>query len=332
MTIDMVFRKIQKIMGDVPVILAGTGVSLPHGTPGMPQLAAYLQRELRTKYVSDASWVVISSRLDDGKDLETALTNVTPEPSRELISDITALTWQLVTDQDLKFFYETIRSGYTIPLSKLLHMLAQSSKHNINIITTNYDRLIEYACDQAKLEIDDRFCGKNDRWVSDAPVRTQNVVNILKVHGSLDYFKASNGTIHALPMQNTIPDGFIPDIIPPGSNKYRTVLQGIHRDLLHAADTLIKAAPGFLCIGYGFNDEQIQATMLEQIRLGKPVIVLTKSVSDAVASLLRNSGNNYIIIQESPNYDYKTEFIVNGEYLYEEEVFWSVDGFMNIIS
>ncbi len=332
MTIDTVFKKIQKIIGDVPVILAGTGASMPHGIPGMPRLASFLQEELRTKYTSDAAWTIISSRLDEGMDLESALTNVNPEPSADLIHDITALTWTLVSEHDLAFFYNAVSSGESIPLSRLLHMLAQSSKHNINIITTNYDRLIEYACDQARLVIDDRFCGKYSRWFSTDPPKTQNIVNLLKVHGSLDYFKASDGSIRAFPMQVTIPNGFVPDIVPPGSNKYRTVLQGIHRDLLHYADSLIKVASGFLCIGYGFNDEQIQATMLEQIKLGKPVIVLTKAVSESVASLLRNSSNNYIVIQESTRPEYKTEFIINGEYLYEKSDFWSVGGFMDIIS
>ena len=132
-------------------------------------------------------------------------------------------------------------------------------------------------------------------------------------------------------MQVTLPAGFTPDIVPPGSNKYRTVLQGIHRDLLHEADNFIKSATGFLCIGYGFNDEQIQATMLEEIKLGKPVIVVTMAISDSAASLLRNSSNNYIIIQQATDKIYQTEFIINGEYVYTAENYWSIDGFMNII-
>lgn len=332
MTLDNAFKKIQKIVGDVPVILAGTGASMPHGIPGMPQLATYLQKELRSKYVSDGSWVVISSRLDNGIDLESALTQVTPEPSDALIQDITATTWRFITEYDLKCFYDLLETGTTIPLSRLFRTLAQSSKRNVNIITTNYDRLIEYACDQAKLEIDDRFCGQYCRWTSTTPPKTQNIVNLIKVHGSLDYFKDSNGTVHAIPMQVTIPAGFIPDIVPPGSNKYRSVLQGVHRDLLHQADNFIKAATGFLCIGYGFNDEQIQATMLEEIKLGKPVVVVTKAISDSAASLLRNSSNNYVIIQEATDKVNQTEFIVNGEYVYSTEKYWSIDGFMNIIA
>lgn len=240
MTIDTVFKKIQKIIGDVPVVLAGTGASIPHGIPGMSQLAEYLQQELRSKYVLDPSWGIISSRLDKGIDLESALTNVTPEPSDALVQDITVATWQFITKYDLKCFFDLMLTGNTIPLSRLFRKLAQTSKHNINIITTNYDRLIEYACDQAKLEIDDHFRGQYNRWFSTSALNTRNIVNILKVHGSLDYFKDSNGTVRAIPMRDSIPTGYIPDIVPPGSNKYRTVLQGIHRDLLHEADNLIR--------------------------------------------------------------------------------------------
>lgn len=148
----------------------------------------------------------------------------------------------------------------------------------------------------------------------------------------MDYFKDSNGIVRSISMQVAVPAGFVPDIVPPGSNKYRTVLQGVHRDLLHQADNFIKAATGFLCIGYGFNDEQIQATMLEEIKLGKPVIVVTKSVSDSAASLLRNSSNNYVVIQEATDTVHQTEFIVNGEHVYAIENYWSIDGFMDIIS
>lgn len=332
MTIDAIFKRIQKIIGDVPVILAGTGASIPYGIPGMPQLADYLQKELCIEYASDAAWAVISSRLDDGSDLESALTQVAPEPGECLIKDITALTWKFITKYDLECFYRLLSTGQTIPLSKLFRTLAQSSKRNINIITTNYDRLIEYACDQAKLEIDDRFCGCYSKWTSSFSPKTQNIVNLLKVHGSLDYFKDSNGIVRSISMQVAVPAGFVPDIVPPGSNKYRTVLQGVHRDLLHQADNFIKAATGFLCIGYGFNDEQIQATMLEEIKLGKPVIVVTKSVSDSAASLLRNSSNNYVVIQEATDTVHQTEFIVNGEHVYAIENYWSIDGFMDIIS
>lgn len=72
--------------------------------------------------------------------------------------------------------------------------------------------------------------------------------------------------------------------------------------------------------------------MLEEIRLGKPVVVVTKTISESAASLLRNSSNNYVIIQETTNEINQTEFVVNGEYIFATENYWSIDGFINIIS
>ena len=198
MTIDHVFKKIQKIISDSPLILAGTGASMPHGIPGMPQLAKRLQARLSSKYKNDASWVIISSRLDSGIDLESALTQVSPEPNETLLNDITKETWYFITEADIKCFNNLHTSQQILPLSKLFRVLNQSSKHNINIITTNYDRLIEYACDQAKIEIDDRFSGSYSRWHNTTPLKNQNIFNLLKVHGSLDYFKNENGTIYQL--------------------------------------------------------------------------------------------------------------------------------------
>lgn len=331
MTIDDVFKRIQKIISDIPLILAGTGTSIPYGIPGMYGLSVYLRNELSTKYVSDSAWVVISSRLENGVDLESALTQVTPEPSEALLEDITVKTWKFITEADLACYRNLLASRDSMPLARLFCMLAQSSRKNINIITTNYDRIIEYACDQARLEVDDRFRGKYNKWQTYDLVKRSNIVNLLKVHGSLDFFKDSFKTVHSIPMCCTIPDTFVPDIVPPGSNKYRSVLQGIHRDLLHDADDLIKSAPGFLCIGYGFNDEQIQSTMLEQISLGKPVIVLTKEITDKTANLLRNKSQNYITITEDSADHSKTCFVINGDYIMVDGTYWTVEGFLNII-
>lgn len=75
-----------------------------------------------------------------------------------------------------------------------------------------------------------------------------NTVNIVKVHGSLDTFKDVHGASLNIPLMNKIPDGLVPEIITPGSSKYRAVLKGTTRDLLNASDEMIKYAKSFLCI------------------------------------------------------------------------------------
>lgn len=332
MTQDVAFKKIQKTVSDIPLVLAGTGVSIPHGIPGMGGLARHLQDELDAEYALDPSWGIITERLREGTDLESALTEVVPGPSDALVRDITVKTWEFVSHADMECYEGLIQSDEMLPLAKLLHYLTQTSQKSVDVITTNYDRLIEYACDQARVRVDDRFLGKYIKWKEDSKLSHKNIVNLLKVHGSLDYFKDNQGRVFSLPLRSSVPDSLAPDIIPPGSDKYRSVLQGIHHELLFKADEMVQNANGFLCIGYGFNDEHIQASMLERIKLGKAVIVLTKEISEKTAGLLRNNSSNYVTIAADKTDDRKTEMVVNGEVLSLEEGYWTVDGFMKILT
>ena len=104
MTVDDLFKKIQKVIEDVPLVLAGTGASMPYGIPGMWELVNYLKNTMREKYSANAAWGVIDSRLDSGMDLESALTQVSPEPSEELVLDITMKTWEFISAADLHCF------------------------------------------------------------------------------------------------------------------------------------------------------------------------------------------------------------------------------------
>ena len=135
----------------------------------------------------------------------------------------------------------------------------------------------------------------------------------------------------SLPTQGKLPSGLIPGIITPGRSKYEAVLQGTPRQLLAAADEKIGQANSFLCIGYGFNDTQIQENILAKARTGIPVVVLTKEVSEHAAHLLANNAQNYISIQEGKEND-TTEVCMNRKIEILDGTFWTVDGFMEIIA
>ena len=97
-----------------------------------------------------------------------------------------------------------------------------------------------------------------------------------------------------------------------------------------AADERIKQARSFLCIGYGFNDSQIQEGILTRIRSGIPLVSITKEVSDSAAHLLANNAQNYITIQKGSEPD-KTEICINRSIEILDGEFWTIDGFMSII-
>lgn len=326
---NKIFSLVQEYIEGVPLILIGTGGTIPYGLPGMNQLASYLLDNLNEKYKEDGEWIKLSERLNDGVDLETALTGLALEDS--ITNDVIIQTWKLVTEYDLKLFSKIISDGYELPLSKLIRWFYQPHPQCVNIITTNYDRVIEYACDQVKLPIDTKYYGSYLRSLSNTSLVKSKIVNLIKVHGSLDLFKDESQFVYSVPLQSEVPKGFTPYIITPGASKYRSVLQGPCRQAVHNADIIINDAKSYLCIGYGFNDEQIQENIIAQIRLGKPIVIVTKEISEKAYELIKNNSKKYIIIQEGKEKNDTTEIIYSEGTNIIEGVYWTVDGFMQII-
>ena len=174
------------------------------------------------------------------------------------------------------------------------------------------------------------FSGSYLKQFSEGTFQAQNIVNLMKVHGSLDVFRDSLNAVISVPLQSELPVGLTPEIITPGRSKYEAILQGIPRQVLSVADSKISQARGFLCIGYGFNDTQVQENILTQIRRGIPIVVLTKKVFDHAAHLLANNAKQYISIQEGrkPN---TTEICINKVVETIDGTLWTIDGFMSII-
>ena len=325
---DKIFSIVQKYLEDVPVILVGTGATIPLGIPGMYDLSKHLIAALNEKYKASSAWEQVVNNLNDGIDLESALAGIILE--QPLLDDIAVETWQLITKSDLQFFTNSRTGSKKLALAEIIDKYYQTQPQCVNIITTNYDRIIEYACDQIRVKVDTKYHGNYIRYFSNAPLKQRNVVNLLKVHGSLDLFRDENGLVYSIPLQNNIPTGFLPEIITPGISKYEAVLTSGFRNILHEADSVIKAAKSYLCIGYGFNDEQIQTLVIEGIKAGKPIVVVTKAISDKAASLLANNSNKFVIIEENPDAPNCTRFTINRDYHYLDETYWTIDGLIKI--
>lgn len=324
-----IFKSVQDLMRDVPLFLIGTGGSIPYGLPGMKELSEHLNTALTPKYSSHTAWNEFIDRILDGVDLETALTDLTL--STEIQNDIVRETWHLVSRADLAFLEQLILKRKSISaLAGLFRYFYRPSPQKLNILTSNYDRVIEYACDFARLPLDNRFHGYYIKQLTSTPIQQRKIVNLLKVHGSLDLFQDTNHQVISIPLQHEIPLGYQPCIITPGSEKYRAILQEPMRQMLYDAITLMNQASGYLCIGYGFNDEQIQANIVNGIRQGKPILVITKEVSDYAAGLLANNSNRYITLTEG-QYPNTTEVVINRNIYKIDGTYWSVDGLLSIL-
>lgn len=327
MTKDEIFKCIQKSVENVPLLLVGSGSSAPHGLPLMGELGEHLLVSLNETYSGDVEWDAFKDNIENGQDLETALSNITlPEA---IIGDIKIVTWKFISTRDLKLFNKVISYQEQIPLARLIGKFYQVHPKCVHIITTNYDRVVEYACDSLGVPVNTGFrgdCFKNFGGV----FCSTNGINIIKVHGSLDVFKNSKNQIISVPMQYDIPDGLAPELITPGLSKYQAVLKGTSRELLMESDQLIDKAESYLCIGYGFNDEQIQENIIKNISRGKSILIITKTLSERAAELLASNANNYVSIECAED-NTKSKFCINKNVSTLDGTYWTIDGFMKII-
>ncbi len=324
---EEIFKKIQRSVADVPLMLVGSGASAAHDLPGMQLLGKYILAELSGKYSEYPSWIQFDENISSGLDLETALADIVFCP--EIVDDIQRVTWELISKSDLDLFYRIVFNQEQIPLSRLIRKFYQPHPQCVNIITTNYDRVIEYACDVGQIPIYTGFEGHFIKHYTGS-FANRNGVNLVKVHGSLDFFKDSHESALSLPIQRAIPTGLKADIITPGISKYQAVLRGTERQLLNKCDQLIQQARSYICIGYGFNDEQIQENIVSAIRTGKPIVNVTRAVSEKAAHLLANNATNYISIQRGQDPG-TTEFCVNREITVLEGEYWTINGLLKII-
>ena len=137
----------QKYLENLPVIVLGSGASVSYGLPTMWNLAEYLKDNIKIN--ADKEWDKFVQLLDKGADLETALQKVTL--NSDITDKIIVKTWELINPKDVKVFFDSLSNLDFFPLSKLINKLFNSTSKELNIITTNYDRLAEYACEKSNL-------------------------------------------------------------------------------------------------------------------------------------------------------------------------------------
>lgn len=154
---EEIFRVIQEFTSNPPLILAGTGLTIPIGIPGMGALADYLQKQLDEKYNDHPAWINVTKKLNSGMDLETALSE--DKLDSVLLDDVKKFTWELINKSDIDFLKEHHLKGHKGAFATLIGKFLRTTGHHLDIITTNYDRYIEYCCEQYDVEVDTGYKG-----------------------------------------------------------------------------------------------------------------------------------------------------------------------------
>ncbi len=326
MDLNDCITKIQFFLEKNPLIILGSGSSAAYGLPTMTNLSQMLIEHKTDFNLSDNVVSDFFKNLNSGMDLETAMA-LADQLSDKDKKAIKMLVWDTINKSEKSFVSSSLTNDFdNFSLVNLIQKIVAPTPHKADIITTNYDRLTEYAADIAGTSIVTGFEGSYIKKMEMPTVgfftkrikARERTISIWKVHGSMDWFLSPSGQQCAITSCSEVPKDFSPNIVPPGNDKYQLTHHEPYRSIMAQADTAIVNAQCFLAIGYGFNDEHIQPKIIEEIKKGKPIVAITKKATQACKNVLTKSGiQNYMIIEEHDNR--KTHIITaNCEEIYDE--------------
>lgn len=341
---DRLFKSIQDIVNGNPVLVIGCGASMNYGIPGMWDLAMAIKADFaKIPPFSEESRNCVNElieKLDAEMGLEDAMLSL--KCTEEVENRILKIVWNQIKPKDNDVFVDIVQSRNRLPLTDLLtHLIYNRSNAGVDVVTTNYDCLIEYAASQTDAYVN---CGCSQSCIGQfigiehkaqlAKLKDyEGCVNIYKIHGSLDWFVDNNGKMHSYPNLTYIPDEMKPCIITPGTNKYERALEDPHRSLISSVDGLFKEASGYMCIGYGFNDKHIQPNLLKMaIDRKKRILIVTKDLTEKIKNEVIAKVKNYIIVYSDGTNG--TKFKSSSEKIEivdETTEYWKLENFMSII-
>lgn len=299
--LDAFMMELQRQLGDGLVTIVGSGLSCAEGLPGMGSLATYLKSEI-PKLVSGAEaaqWAELAVDIAS-MGLEAALLSKPPSPALE--TAIVGCSATFIAAAERQVVADVFAGTRTLRFTRLLKHLLKPSI-GIPVVTTNYDRLVEIAAEEAGLGADTLFVGGFAGALNETEsgmsfcrevrlqgkiVRTryQDRVIVLKPHGSLDWYHRAGKPVRYAG------DLDIPRlIITPGLNKFRNGYESPFDRHRERANGAIDRASRFLIVGYGFNDDHLETHLKPKIASGTPTLLLTFELSPNAIALARAHGN-----------------------------------------
>lgn len=312
---ERVFTIIQNYLKTPPVIIWGSGATIPFGLPSMGKL-----NDIIKENIPEFDKNCDNLEIELGKD-----------KYQEMMPQIRNLIWHAISTVDKEVLHNLLDSNNENfnGIKKLVEKISDAHPKVTNIITTNYDRIIEYVLSFHGIPFTDGFLGKDLSLFDENLFSSKNIVNIVKVHGSLNWFDLG-GEIRYL--QNNI-ENSVPQIICPGKNKYQEAYKSPYRELIQKSDLYINSANSFLVVGFGFNDEHLTPRIKTKIKKGIPIVVITKIISEACLNELEGA-EKYVLLEDDG--DNKTKITIkesNSEkqIIILEGNFWSLNNFIEII-
>ncbi len=312
---EKLYEMIQNYLKDPPIVVWGSGATIAYGLPSM--------KELNSKIISEFDYFDSNS------------TNLEEELGKEKyfshIDEIRDFIWKIIYEKDKTIEKDIIDNSQKYEgITKLVNFFLEPHPNILNIITTNYDRVIENVLSINDIDFTDGFTGRAFSIFNDTLFNNKNKhVNLVKVHGSLNWFSINNDIRYYTELS------YKPEIIPPGKNKYRQAFAEPYRNLIQISDELIKKSKSILVVGFGFNDEHITPLITDKIRKGEPIVIITYELTNSTKKQLLQA-KNYIALERYGD-DNKTKVSFKGKNDRTETTeivndnLWQLNNFMEVL-
>lgn len=314
MDIDEIYQTIQEYLKVSPLVIWGSGATIGFGLPSMSKLKDEIGNALPT---FDKTCTDLEAEL--GKDkYEADLPQI-----RKIIRNV-------VCDADIKAKEQLLKNSDDFEGIRRLTLFCHDPHPKVmNVVSTNYDRILEYLWGYNGLHYTDGFEQHELAEFDENKFQDKDIINLMKVHGSLDWFEID----HDVRKLNT-DFGYDPVMIPPGKNKYRTTHNSPYRELMQKSDDAIKRASSFLVVGFGFNDEHITPLVGKKTRNGTPIVVVTKEVTSTTEKELEKAKKVIYVEAASDITKSHIRIIENGTLksdTVEDKDYWKLNSFMDIL-
>ena len=320
---DEFFKLIQEFIKYPPVVIWGSGATIGYGMPSMVDLNTHLQSKLKFFNKTNTN-------------LEKELGKKKYESK---LNEIRKIIWEHIAEKDKEILKDMLDMPKKYDgIISLVKKITETQPYVCNIITTNYDRVLENLLDFHNLAYTDGFTGRFLSLFNEELFRQNNFknpksapfVNLVKVHGSLNWF-AVDGKIRYF--DNSKPCD--PQIIPPGNNKYRQAYSEPYRSLIQISDKTIEKSQSFLVVGFGFNDEHLTPKITERIKDNIPIVIITKKITKETQEQL-SKASIYLGIEQGSDGKTKISYksSISSTELVEEinGSFWQLDNFMEALN
>lgn len=323
---------------NMPKLIVGTGLSASYGIPGMWKLSEELKAKLGVHNDDDikCAWIRREKDINDNG-LEEGLKTLSPD-EQKLIDEIRRVTADFILREEWPRLFDIYQesSGF----EKLLIYLKSTVSVNhglIDIMTPNYDRVIETLCDKCGIQVITGFSG--EIFQKFEPLRLKKpsdyyaghncCVRLFKPHGSINWIRNDNGEMLINDYDYLSKHSDDIEIIAPGSSKYEAgMINNTFRIMREDFNELISEMNrpySLLIYGYGFNDTHFNTVLFQNTK--KNVLILSKDIKEEV---LEKAKNNHMVTAffQKDSIDF---MIYKGEQIEIDKSLWNMDVFADVV-